>query len=432
MADRRFALIIATSQYSDPTLTQLMAPANDAESLATVLDEPTIGGFDVRTLIDQPVVSAMQEIEAFFDGRARDDLVLLYFSGHGILDQSARLYFATIDTQVERPRSTAVPASFVNDVMSESRSRRQVLVLDCCNSGAFARGVKAGGNIGTRERFEGRGRVVITASDALQYAFEAGRIEGEGVRSVFTEILVQGLQTGEADLDDDGHIALDELYDYIYERVVDSSPRQRPGKWAFGVEGRIFIAKATPPAVRPDGTPREPRTASATAEAHRFKARTRRLLAPRRRLLIGAALVLAAAGIAVAVTSLLGKGTTKPNSSSPSLTAERQASNAVYDAWTSGELTSLTARQIAQPARLALEHMPTEPIVPNRAGTNDCSGVSGNAGCAYNYPGLSIFLNFTVLGYADTLRVSDVKCFSNSGQQQQGGIAACARIVGNS
>src|SRR5215813_2223228 len=102
MADGRFALVIATSEYSDSTLTQLEAPANDAESLAAVLADPAIGAFQVETLIDQPVVHATKEIEAFFDGRARDDLLLLYFSGHGILDQSARLYFATVDTQVDR------------------------------------------------------------------------------------------------------------------------------------------------------------------------------------------------------------------------------------------------------------------------------------------------------------------------------------------
>ena len=144
---------------------------------------PPVSETAAQCCADEPAPKVMQEIEAFFDGRRREDLVLFYFSGHGILDEGARLYFATADTRVDRPRSTAVSADFVNELMSECRSRRQVLMLDCCNSGAFARGLKAGGNIGTGERFEGRGRVVITASDALQYAFEGGHIEGEGIGS---------------------------------------------------------------------------------------------------------------------------------------------------------------------------------------------------------------------------------------------------------
>ena len=119
MADGRYALIVASSRYSDGTLTQLEAPSHDARALAAVLATPAIGGFDVTTLADEPAATVMQGIEDFFDGRRREDLVLLYFSGHGILDEGARLYFATTDTRVARPRSTAVAADFVNELITE-------------------------------------------------------------------------------------------------------------------------------------------------------------------------------------------------------------------------------------------------------------------------------------------------------------------------
>nr|WP_017317425.1 caspase family protein [Mastigocladopsis repens] len=79
-----------------------------------------------------------------FQGRAKEDLVLFFFSGHGIKDESGRLYLATRMTrknqQGELVKATAVPASFVHDIMSNSRSKRQVIILDCCFSGAFAEG----------------------------------------------------------------------------------------------------------------------------------------------------------------------------------------------------------------------------------------------------------------------------------------------------
>jgi hypothetical protein len=130
--------------------------------------------------------------------------------------------------------------------MTASRSRRQVLVLDCCHSGAFARGMvaKGGDSVDIRDRFEGRGRVVLTASNATQYAFQGDEIIGEGSRSVFTHSLVQGLETGEADLDGDGWISLDELYDYVYDRVTDETPQQTPGKWTFDLQGDIRIARS--------------------------------------------------------------------------------------------------------------------------------------------------------------------------------------------
>jgi hypothetical protein len=259
MTEKRVALIIASYQYEDEGLRQLVAPAQDAEALARVLAEPTIGGFEVRTCLNESSHKVRQEIEAFLVDRKRGDLLLLYFSGHGIKDRAGQLYFATIDTQRNLLRSSTVAASFVNEVMRDSRSRRQVLLLDCCYSGAFARGMvaKAGDEIGTREYFkEGRGRVVLTASDAMQYAFEGDEVKGKGVQSVFTHALVRGLQTGEADLDMNGEVSFEELYEYAYDQVTGKVPQQRPRKWAFDVEGEIIIAQNPKPIVTPIESPK--------------------------------------------------------------------------------------------------------------------------------------------------------------------------------
>jgi len=72
--------------------------------------------------------------------------------------------------------------------------------------------------------------VVLTASNATQYAFQGDEIIGKGSRSVFTQHLVQEMETGEADLGGDGWVSLDELYDYVYDRVTDETPQQTPGK----------------------------------------------------------------------------------------------------------------------------------------------------------------------------------------------------------
>jgi len=429
MPDQRYALIIATSNYSDVTLTTLAAPALDAESLAEVLAAPDIGGFDVSTLLDATAPKSMQEIESFFDGRRREDLLLLYFSGHGILDEGARLYFATTDTRVDRPRSTAVPASFVSELMNESRSRRQVLVLDCCNSGAFVRGIKAGGSIGTGERFEGRGRVVITASDALQYAFEQDRVEGEGARSVFTHLLVDGLRSGAADLDGDGLIALDELYEYVYGRVVDESPQQRPRKWAFDVEGQIFVAKAegapdTPPVQRRPG-PQPERTAASGL-------RRLRALRSKRLVVVSAAAAVILAAVAAAAF-FMNRSSSEPPQSPAALAEGRRATLTVYEAWQGDKLATLDPSVISASARRALAKMPTEPITPLPAAADDCYGDPDDVGCDYSYPGRNIHLVFTALRYGSGIRVADVRCYdSTTGNEPKGGIATCARIVKNS
>lgn len=185
----RSALVVASYEYEDAGLRRLRAPARDAEALAEVLRDPAIGAFDVRLLVNEPAYVVRLRIQEFFSDRGRDDLLLLYFSCHGVKDDEGHLFFATRDTLLRMPDATSVESAFVNEQMNKTRSRRVVLLLDCCYSGAFARGMvpKAGTGVGIREHFEGRGRIVLTASNAMEYAFEEGdRVEEAARPSVFT------------------------------------------------------------------------------------------------------------------------------------------------------------------------------------------------------------------------------------------------------
>ncbi|MFB7655959.1 MULTISPECIES: caspase family protein [unclassified Streptomyces] len=241
---RRLALLIATYTYEDQELRQLTAPGHDAEALADVLRAPDIAGFDVTTLINEPHDRVGATLGEFLRDRRHDDLTLLYFTGHGLKDNEGRLHFAMADTRRTNLMFTSLSAEQIDRAMSECASRQQVLILDCCYSGAFPAGMLAKGDtdVHTLERFKGRGRTVLTASDAAQYSFEGDRRHGSAPRSVFTGHLVQGLRDGSADLDGDGDITLDELYSYVHDKVVTEMPQQQPKKQE-NVAGRIVIAR---------------------------------------------------------------------------------------------------------------------------------------------------------------------------------------------
>ena len=261
MDGSRSALIVASDDYTDPGLRQLRAPASDAQALAGVLRDPEIGGFEVRTLLNEPAHEVTLAVEEFFADRRPDDLLLLHFSCHGVKDEGGELFFAAANTRLRRLGATAVAAEFVNRRMNRSRSHRVVLLLDCCYAGAFERGMtaRAGTGMAIEEQFGGRGRAVITASSAMEYAFEGDELADarEQAPSVFTSALVEGLETGEADRDQDGMVALDELYDYVYDKVQAVTPNQTPGKWTFGVQGDLYIARRSRPVTTPSPLPPE-------------------------------------------------------------------------------------------------------------------------------------------------------------------------------
>jgi hypothetical protein len=265
MTERRFALLVASNQYDDPDLAQLIAPPKDVEALAQVLRNRAIGRFgEVNTLVNEPYITVRDAIAGFFHRKKKDDLLLLYFSGHGLLDDRGRLYLAVKDTNHALLRARAIPATDITDEIDNSRSRRQVLILDCCHSGAFDR-TKAGlgASVGTANTFEGSGygRVVLAASDVTQYAWEGDQAKGEPEQSVFTHYLVQGLRTGAADADGDGWITLDEWYDYAYAQVVQTA-KQTPGKWAYKEQGEIVVARNPNPIVKEAELPAELQTAA--------------------------------------------------------------------------------------------------------------------------------------------------------------------------
>lgn len=241
--DRR-ALILATSKYDDTSFRRLVAPSQDASRLASVLRDPEIGGFEVEAVLDRTVDTIRRKIAWFCDEVGPRDLALVYLSCHGVLDVRGRLYYTATDTEHELLSVTGLSAAWLNERLEDSRCRRQLLILDCCHSGAFARGAKGRQALDLESRFEARGRIVMTASRATEYAFEGDRAADGSQTSIFTGTMVSGLESGDADTDEDGVISVDDLFDYVVHEVQRTGAHQNPGKWAYGVEGKLIIARS--------------------------------------------------------------------------------------------------------------------------------------------------------------------------------------------
>jgi len=86
----------------------------------------------------------------------------------------------------------------------------------------------------------------------MEYAFEGDRLADDQHRrpSVFTSALVEGLATGDADRDEDGLVSLNELYDYVFDKVREQNPHQTPSR-QIELEGELYLARSHRRRIRP-------------------------------------------------------------------------------------------------------------------------------------------------------------------------------------
>jgi hypothetical protein len=277
----RHALLIATGRYTDQSFRRLRSSAQDVKRLAEILRDPAIGYFDdVRMCVDQPENELRVAVEEILSDRLRDDLVLIYLSCHGVQDRHGRLYFATTNTRLDRLAATALAATFVDEQLSHSMAGGRVLILDCCFSGSFARGLTVKSSVSRPLAGKiGRGYFVLTATDAFEYAFEGESPRGIKLQlSVFTEAIIAGLESGLADRDGDGWVSAHDLYDYVYG-VVKQTATQTPTYFASNVEGELLLARvpqtAQPSTAHKAGIPPVQGTRATTRAARRLSLRAR-------------------------------------------------------------------------------------------------------------------------------------------------------------
>ena len=247
------ALLIGVSDYQTG-LAPLPAAVRDMAAMERVLKDPELGGFDAVKAVENPSTQRLrEEIETFFQGANRDDLITLFFSGHGVKDDKGALFFATPNTKKNDKgillRSTALEASFVQTVMNDCRARRQVVILDCCFSGAIdpALQAKDDGNIDLKtqllepEALGAEGRVVLASSSSTEYSFEITDSE----LSLYTRYLVEGMETGAGDVNSDGFVSILELHEYAASKVQETAPSMTPKIITLKDQGfNIVLSKA--------------------------------------------------------------------------------------------------------------------------------------------------------------------------------------------
>jgi hypothetical protein len=97
-----------------------------------------------------------------------------------------------------------------------------------------------GGEINFQKELGGVGRVILTASAAIDYSFE----RADEALAIYTRYLVEGIKTGAADRDEDGWVSVDELHDFVVEKLSKAAPRMTPQRYVAKDGEKIILTKA--------------------------------------------------------------------------------------------------------------------------------------------------------------------------------------------
>lgn len=177
-----------------------------------------------------------------------DDIVIIYYSGHGILDENLDYYLSTHDVDFHDPVKRGLPYGYFEHLMLNTPARNKLVLLDACHSGELSDGVmvkkiKEDGKIESDAKstildmviekdealaFEmmktlfvdirrDNGSIVLASSGGAYFSFE----DDEFSNGVFTYALKEGLLESKADLNRDDEITVSELKDYLISRVSE-------------------------------------------------------------------------------------------------------------------------------------------------------------------------------------------------------------------
>jgi WD40 repeat protein/uncharacterized caspase-like protein len=255
---------IGVSKFADQrfNLTYAAKDAKDIERTLSAVNRKDYEEIHTLSLTDADVTQAnLHKVSDFLSNAGRNDTAILFYAGHGLMDQSYDYFLGTYDTDFTNPSQKSIPYEEFESLLDGIAPLRKLLLLDACHSGEIDKEdvkmvqanntslVKQGitfRNAGIRlpqavsttaeeidellsDNFSklqrGSGATIISSSSGLQVSREGDQWNN----GLFTYCLIQGLKDKKCDENHDGKISTRELQSYCAAMVQQlSNGNQRP------------------------------------------------------------------------------------------------------------------------------------------------------------------------------------------------------------
>jgi len=230
-----WAIVIGVAEYQHPTVEDLRYAKDDAYLISNFLQRPEGGSIpdeQLVRLIDEKatrknILAALEQLKYKV---GQDDIIFFYFAGHGLEGM-----FLPYDYNF---KENYVSHSEVVKAIEFCNAKHKIVIADACASGSL------GGEVKTLDR---QGRSIAQVETALTTYYNAFKASQSGVafimstkpreeaieyqglqQGVFSYYLIEGLK-GAANQDKDMLISIDEIFNYVYQKVrLYTNNRQTP------------------------------------------------------------------------------------------------------------------------------------------------------------------------------------------------------------
>lgn len=214
------ALLIAVDQYLNTS--PLPNTVNDVSEIKRLLLEPPSFFKKENVEVFQGNIAKRNilysVLTSFFEDALPNDILFLFWAGHGYLHNNNEGYFVPFDGDIYHPEDSMIKMTDVRDLIDHTVAGTVLAFFDTCHSGAVARNIQHEMVRGLEVK--GSGKVLIAACTSNQEAWDRN---GHGA---FTDYLIRGLE-GEA-ANANGEIDVYNLYSYVNTKVTEEFKDQTP------------------------------------------------------------------------------------------------------------------------------------------------------------------------------------------------------------
>lgn len=202
-----YALVIGINDYE--TLPKLNTAVVDAQVVARTLEE--LYGYEVTLLTDPSRTDIIDVLDEYRDRLTDRDNLLIYYAGHGWLDQQTNAgYWLPVNAKADR-RSRWLSNATLTTALQTLFAKHVMVVADSCYSGTLTRSVKVPDrNPAYIARMAEKRTRVVLSSGGLEPVADSGG----GEHSVFATQFLKALQRNEGVLDGT------RLYEQVRQSVV--------------------------------------------------------------------------------------------------------------------------------------------------------------------------------------------------------------------